>query len=187
MGWLGYNKINLPLKIKKGGNQMGKNTWIATVFCLSLFVLHACAPVLSEQSLNRVDRTVTPEALQKNPDRYAGKIVLIGGMILETTVKAKETWMEVLQQPLDGEYRPMGTDKSYGRFIIRFNGFMDPAIYATGRKITLVGEVAGKKTIPLDGMTYHYPVLIPKEYHLWKRDKLASPGFVFGAGAGIIH
>ena len=93
--------------------------------------------------------------------------------------------MEVLQQPLDRNQKPTDTDVSYGRFLVRFEGFLDPAIYAGGKNVTVLGEVAGKRVQPLKEMEYTYPVLIPREHHLWKpEDPYSGPSFHIGIGIG---
>jgi outer membrane lipoprotein len=108
----------------------------------------------------------------------------LGGDIVTTTVKEGETWVEVLQKPLDSGQKPEDTDVSYGRFLVHFRDFRDPAIYAGGRKITVLGQVQGKKVMPLKEMDYTYPVLIPRESHLWKPETKSGPLFHFGIGVG---
>jgi starvation-inducible outer membrane lipoprotein len=65
----------------------------------------------------------------------------------------------VLQKPWTEQ--PKDTDESFGRFLIRFESFEAPAIYTPERKITVSGEVLGKKVQPLKDMDYAYPVLTP--------------------------
>jgi len=149
-----------------------------------LFLVTGCASVISKQVLDSVDRSVTFQDLKANPDRFIGKIVLTGGQIVATTVKKDETWIEVVQKPLDRNNRPENTDLSYGRFLVLFPGFMDPAIYAAGREITVAGEVKGKRTLPLDTIEYTYPVLTPKEHYVWKPEEL-SRGLPIGISIGV--
>ena len=147
--------------------------------------LTACAPAISKESLRRVDQEVTFQALLKDPERYQGKVVLVGGRIMTTSVREGESWVEVLQHPLDSQQKPQDTDVSYGRFLVRFEGFLDPAIYSGGKKITVVGEVQGKKVLPLNQMEYSYPVLLPREHHLWKPENpYERPTFHIGIGIG---
>ncbi len=147
-------------------------------------LLSACASVISPQGLREADPGVTFQVLLQDPDRQKGKVVLLGGEILTTTVKEGETWVEVLQKPLGSDQRPKDTDVSYGRFLIYFRDFRDPAIYAGERKITVLGQVQGKKVMSLKEMNYTYPVLIPREFHLWKPEVKSGPLFHFGIGVG---
>jgi len=150
--------------------------------------LAACTQAIPKESLNKVDPNLSFQMLIKDPESYQGKNILVGGQILEVNVREGESWVEVLQKPLDWQHRPKDTDESAGRLLVRFQGFLDPAIYTAGKKITVVGEVQGKKVQPLKEMDYAYPVLIPREHHLWKPEDSSSPRFHFGIGVGVgIH
>jgi outer membrane lipoprotein len=133
-----------------------------------------------------VDRSITLQDIQANPDRFVGKMVLLGGQIIATSVKKEETWVEVIEKPLDRKDKPKDTSVSHGRFLILFKGFMDPAIYSPGRKITVAGEVHGRKVLPIKEVAYSYPVIVPKEHHIWKYEEPDhGPWFSFGVGVGI--
>jgi outer membrane lipoprotein len=136
--------------------------------------------------MSTVDKGISFPALQQNPDSYKGKVVVLGGQIITTTVKADETWIEVLEKPLDYQQRPSDTDKSSGRFLVRFQGFLDPAIYASGRKLTVAGQVDGKVVRPLKEINYTYPLLTAREHYLWKPAYVySSPRFGIGIGGGV--
>jgi outer membrane lipoprotein len=153
-----------------------------------LSALAACTQAIPQESLKTADPNLTFQNLIKEPEQYRGKIILTGGQILGTTAREGETWVEVLQKPLDWEHKPKDTDESLGRFLVRFESFADPAIYTAGKKITVLGEVMGKKVQPLREMDYAYPVLIPREHYLWKPEDTTSPRFHFGIGVGVgIH
>lgn len=157
---------------------------IVFIACL-LVLISACGPVISQKTMSAVDKSISFEALRENPDIFKGKIAVLGGQIIATTVKADETWVEVLQRPLDYRQKPQDTDQSSGRFLVRFQGFLDPAIYAGGRKLTVAGKVEGKVVRPLKELNYTYPVLIAEEYYLWKPDDIYStPRFGVGIGVG---
>ncbi len=155
-------------------------------FCLFCFLLiEGCASVISPAIMDRVDRNITFRELQGHPERFAGKVVLLGGEIVTTTVKKEESWVEVVQKPLDWNKRPEDTDLSHGRFLIRFQGFLNPAIYARGRKITVAGEVQRGKVLPLGEIGYGYPVILPQEHHIWAPDDIyTGPRFGIGIGVG---
>jgi len=150
----------------------------------TVVLLSACASVISKQGLREADPKITFQVLLQDPDRQKGKVVLLGGEIVTATVKEGETWIEVLQKPLNPDQKPEDTDVSHGRFTVHFMDFRDPAIYAAGRKITVLGQVQGKKVMPLKEMDYTYPVLIPRESHLWKPETKSGPLFHFGIGVG---
>jgi outer membrane lipoprotein len=156
------------------------------VFVVSfLMLLAACAPVISQTTMSTVDKSISFTALQQNPDAFRGRVVLLGGQIIATTVKANETWIEVLEKPLDYQQKPSDTDQSSGRFLVRLQGFLDPAIYASGRQLTVAGQVEGKAVRPIKETQYTYPVLYAQEHYLWRpEDIYGAPRFGIGIGVG---
>jgi outer membrane lipoprotein len=90
------------------------------------------------------------------------------------------TLIEILQKPLDREGKPLRTDRTEGRFIAAADRFLDSAVYHAGRDITIVGEVAGQKTMRLGEVDYTYPLVHVKDLHLW--EPYAGPRFFFSIG-----
>ena len=106
--------------------------------------------------------------LSAHPEAYKGRTVLLGGTIVETTNQPKTTEIEILQKPLSGyDDRPQDTDQSSGRFLARCEGFLDSAVYAKGREVTVAGEVQGREVRQIDQVQYPYPVVSCKKIHLW--------------------
>jgi len=139
-----------------------------------------CSPPFPKELLEKVENNVPFTALQKDPDKYAGKLLMIGGIIVDTNNLKEETRIEVLQMTLDGEGRPEQTDDTGGRFLIMTQQFLDGAVYHRGRLITAVGEVAAPQVLPLGEIEYHYPVITAKALHLWS--PYVGPSFSFGIG-----
>jgi outer membrane lipoprotein len=119
--------------------------------------------------MSRVDEGVTLAMVRENPDQYKGKTVLFGGVIVETEVRPQETKILILDTALDRSKRPDNVDVSDGRFIALHRGYLDPAIYAAGREITVVGEVSGKEERPLGAISYRYPVVTIDRLMLWEK------------------
>jgi outer membrane lipoprotein len=130
--------------------------------------LFACAP-FSKSVMDRVDPETSFNEVQRDPEGFRGRVVLWGGVIVETLNRANETLIKVRQTELDLEQRPKYPDRSQGRFIIQYNGFLDPAIYREGREITVAGEITGKEVLPLGNINYTYPVIKAQEIYLWER------------------
>ena len=95
--------------------------------------------------------------LQRSPQSYRGKQIILGGVIVKTTNKAEGTLIEIYQTRLDSSNRPVDVDVSQGRFLALYDGFLDSKIYRPGRKITVIGLVQGEKILQLDEIPYHYP------------------------------
>lgn len=138
------------------------------IIVLSLFMA-GCAHVMSEQSLRLVDRQITFEELRRAPESYVGKFVLLGGTIAGVRNSKGGGELEVLQAPLDSSGMPEEQQYSGGRFIVSTERFLDPLVYTTGRRVSLVGEVKGKKTRTIDEVEYAYPVVAEVEMRLWER------------------
>jgi len=149
-----------------------------------VWALSACAPPFSRSTLDKVDPQVSFQVLARDPESYIGKNVLLGGNIIEVYMESDQTWIEILQKPLDSQQKPQYTDVSSGRFFIHFSDFRDPAIYVPGREITIVGEVEGVRIQKIKEMDYAYPVIVPKESQLWEPQSMTSPIFNIGIGVG---
>ena len=156
---------------------------------ISAFLVAGCAAVISKETLEKTDKTLTFEKLLENPETHKGKTVLLGGTIIETQNFSDRSGIVVLQRPLDFQKKPLAEDISKGRFIVYILGFVDPAIYRNGRKITVVGIVTGSEVRPIDNIGYSYPVIEKKELHLWPSEETSprGPRIHFGMGIGIWH
>jgi outer membrane lipoprotein len=150
----------------------------ATLVAVPLLV--GCSPPFPKELLEKVEN-VPFTALQKDPDKYAGKLLMIGGMIVDTTNLKEETRIEVLQKSLDHEGRPELTDETGGRFLIMTKQFLDGAVYHRGRLITVIGDVAGLQVLPIGETEYRYPVITATALHLW----LPYSGPYFSVGVGV--
>jgi len=152
---------------------------------LTIISLFGCAHVISKEMRDKAYGEPPASALFKDPDEFKGRIVILGGTIVSSTNTDKGTYIEVLQKPLDYHGRPEDTDTSYGRFIIFHDGYLDAAVYAQGRDVTVAGEVMGKELHPLGEIQYPYPLIKSKELHLFEA-RYNMPVH-FGIGIGIWH
>jgi len=91
---------------------LSRPIFIAMVLFALVFLLNACAPVISTQLMEQVDRNLDYSALANRPDESKGKIVLLGGTIVQTVPKPKETEIEVVQKQISSSGEPYLTDKS---------------------------------------------------------------------------
>jgi len=149
-------------------DKVPRYTFMVLILCVPWLLLNACTPVISPQLMDQVDRNLTYSLLASRPDECKGKMVLLGGTIVQTVPKPKETEIEVVQKQLSSSGEPFLTDKSEGRFLIVVDRFLDPAIYRSGRDITVAGELQGSVLRRLGEIYYRYPVIDASELHLWK-------------------
>jgi outer membrane lipoprotein len=152
-------------------------------FWLALLFFAGCGPVLSQAVIDESDRNVLLGELQRNPDRYIGKSVLFGGTIVRVGNDASGSWAEILQRPLGYRLEPELNDQTSGRLLIKSNEIWDDQIFSKGRKITLVGKVEGTEPRTVDEISYDYPILRVREYHLWPKGKYRTgPDVQFSFG-----
>ena len=132
-------------------------------------LLAGCAASVLPASLQlQVDRTLTFAQLRDSPDSYRGRLVIVGGEVLSAKRLKEGTRIEVLQIPLEDSQAP-GKDRtaSEGRFLAMQKEFLDPATLPPGTRVTIVGEVTGATTLPLDETDYIYPTLEIKHLKVW--------------------
>jgi len=134
-------------------------------------LLQGCTYAISPEMSARVDKTISFEMIQADPDTFKGKVVLLGGTIAQTVNSRQGTVIEVVQKPLDYWGKPKRTDRTGGRFLLLSPGYLDVMIFAPGREITVAAEVAGTRSKALDEMEYSYPVVIARELKLWERER----------------
>lgn len=151
---------------------------------LLLTTFAACAPSISKQIRQQADQSLSFPVLAADPDAYKGKIVILGGVIAQTTPKPGQTELEIVQKPLDYFNEPETTDRSEGRFLVIADRFLDPLIYKKDRKITVAGEVAGSEVRKLDELDYLYPVIKSQELKLWPQPTPTSWGIGGSIGWG---
>lgn len=148
-------------------------------------LMTGCSHVISRESLDLVDRTISFRQVKENPAGLAGKYILLGGIIAGVENSPAGGELEIVQVGLDWLGRPADGAPSEGRFIARSERFLDPVLFAKGMAVSLVGRVEGKKVRPLGGMEYTYPVVAIREIRILQPDQQSSnPSFHFGIGIG---
>jgi outer membrane lipoprotein len=113
------------------------------------------------------------EALAQ-PARFQGERVRWGGVIVAVENQADATLVEVVARELDERGKPASGEASAGRFIARIKGFLDPEVYARGRRFTVSGTLDEPVTRTIGSYPYRYPVVNVDRHHLWERETVAS-------------
>lgn len=135
-----------------------------------LLLLTGCATsqLVPSELEGRLSRDVSFQALLNDPETFRGRWVVLGGKVLSAKRLKDETELEILELPLDYADRPVPRlSRSRGRFLAVQRDFLDPATVPPGTLVSLIGEVIGAKTRPLDEMSYTYPVLQIKTLKPW--------------------
>lgn len=133
-----------------------------------------------------VDRSLTPRSVVAEPEISRAKTVLWGGTILNTSNLENMTQIEVLAYPLDSSQRPLLEDKPLGRFMVEHEGYLEPATFAQGRLITVLGNIGETQSGKVGKSPYTYPVVIARQLHLWSlRNPRSRTSFHFGIGVRL--
>jgi outer membrane lipoprotein len=124
--------------------------------------------VIPKDMQSQVDYTVNFTELHNAPHEYRGRTVVFGGEVLSAKRLKDGTRIEVLQLPLDRYQAPTydRTD-SEGRFLAFEKEFLDPAKLPSGTRVTIVGDITGAMTQPLDETEYSFPTLDVKRLTVW--------------------
>jgi len=157
----------MNIMLRTGWVALSRSIFIPAMTLALALLANACAPVISPQLMEQVDRSLTYGSLASRPDESIGKIVLLGGTIVQTLPKPKETEIEVVQKQVSSSGEPYLTDQSEGRYLVVVDRFLDPAIFRPGRDITVAGKVRGSALRRLGEIDYRYPLITAVELHLW--------------------
>lgn len=133
---------------------------------LLLMLLQGCSSV--PEKIRTAPAGAPPlTQVRQAPQAHIGERVRWGGTIARVENRQAETLLEVVARPLHGDGEPKQLDSSEGRFIARVDSFLDPAIYAVGRNLTVVGTIVESVERKLGEMRYTYPLIQSESHYLW--------------------
>jgi outer membrane lipoprotein len=132
--------------------------------------LSACS-VMSSNMREQVATSQSYQDLIQNPDASVGLNVILGGYVLKVTNQPRKTTLMLLQAPLGFQDQPGQRDKSEGRLIVEYPGFLDPEVYTEDRKVTVGGRILESASRSSDGTRYPYLRIAAAEVHLWPQPK----------------
>jgi outer membrane lipoprotein len=130
------------------------------MFPLFLLLLSACATV--PEPLSGEFPASMPESGVATSTR-----VRWGGNVIAVEPKATETCFQVLARELSERARPRLSDASGGRFVACRGGFYDPAVFAQGREVTVVGSVTGTTVLRIGEHELSVPRVAADVVYLW--------------------
>ena len=138
-------------------------------------LVSGCAGVISQGVRQQVNDEVSLKSVRETPKGFNDEMVLWSGEIIGAKNEREGTLLEILQKPADFETRPVQGDKSEGRFLAIYKGYLDVAIYKEGREVTVAGRVKDSKVMPLGEIEYTYPLIEIEEIYLWPERKREYP------------
>jgi len=132
-----------------------------------LLALSACTTI--PEQIQGTFQDISPARV--DPSVF-GSNVRWGGVIVGSSAKAGESCLEILSHDLDKYLRPKLEDSTAGRFIACKPGFLDPMVFASGREITVTGQIEKIETGKVEDFDYRYPVVQVDDLVLWQKRKV---------------
>jgi starvation-inducible outer membrane lipoprotein len=136
---------------------MQLRTWLVLTFATFL----GCGPAISTslQQQQGAAPKVSFQELAANPDKYQGRVVILGGRVMRVRLQNNKSFMEVDQRSLDDKLYPAGK-VSGGTFWVESDEWLSPSKYQPQSTVTVAGVVAGRRD--------SFPFLKAKEVHFWE-------------------
>ncbi len=150
-----------------------------------LLVVAGCAGKPAFET-SRVASDVSPARVIAQPVPHLDKIVLWGGLILNTHNREASTQIEILAYPLNSSQRPSLDQAPQGRFIVEHQGYLEPVTYAQGRQLSVLGKVSTTRPGKVGDSDYLYPVIDAEQLKLWPESSYGGkPRTTFHLGIGV--
>jgi starvation-inducible outer membrane lipoprotein len=109
-----------------------------------LVVLAGCGPAISTSLQQEAGPQPGFAELAAHSEQYQGRVVVLGGHVVSDQLLGQKSLLNVDQRRLDRQLFPSGA-ASGGTFLVESAGFLSPATYQPGSKVTVAGLVAGRK------------------------------------------
>lgn len=140
-------------------------------------LLAGCATVVPPAIREPIAGAPSVSAVRGDSRAYGGRRVRWGGTIAALENRKNATWIEVVSRPLRKDGRPEDTDVTQGRFIAQIQGFLDPAVYAVGRDLTVTGTLSGTVRKNIGQYPYLFPAVTVSHYLLWEPLPAHQPSY----------
>lgn len=156
-------------------------TWgmktLATLLLLAAALLSGCATRAPDVIRHAPVKEISVQQARSEPQRHLGQPVRWGGSIMGVENRRDASWVEVLTRPLDSGGYPDREAAAGERFLVRIDGFVDPAEYAAERLFTVVGQLAENRVQLIGEFPYQYAVVHAQAHHLWPvpQDPVQAP------------
>jgi len=116
--------------------------------CL-LWATIGCSRALPTKYVHQAEPGVTLTALVTHPEMYQGKVVILGGVIVEEKQDGGRIWLRMKNRPLDEDYhphRPIVLDgPEAGHYWVVVAQDKIPKNYRAWSRVTVIGQLSGAK------------------------------------------
>ncbi len=131
----------------QGFSEGGQPWYGLTILLLASSIAVGCGPVPNKY-LREADPNVKLTTLMDAPDLYQGRLVILGGVILEEEMREGRLWLHARNRPLDQDYRPQlppsaDHPEAGWYWVIVGNHQSFPSSHQQWADMTVVGRLAG--------------------------------------------
>lgn len=116
---------------------------------ISVMVMHFGCSTVPREYVRMAEPGMTLTTLAAHPEVYRGKVVILGGVIIEEEESEQYLWLRLKNRPLDVDYQPHrpsdpdGPDA--GDYWVMVGKHQIPQHYRQWARMTVVGQVTGTK------------------------------------------
>lgn len=130
-----------------------------------------CSSALPSKYLRQAEPGVTLTTLMADPEKYRGKVIVLGGVIVDAQQNGDELWLYMRNRPLDKDYRPHRPSELTGAEAGHYWVVIDPRKispkYREWARATVVGQVTGMKATAAPNEPTDEPVLTAMYVRGW--------------------
>jgi len=124
----------------------GARFLIGVVFaCSGLLAQVACSSTIPSKYVKQAEPGITLTTLVNQPEAYKGKVIILGGVVVEERRVDGQVWLHVRNRPLDIDYQPhrdaSGVETESGHYWVVLSRDRLPPSYKDWARLTVVGRV----------------------------------------------
>jgi outer membrane lipoprotein len=124
-------------------------------------------------------------AVLAQPNNYDGDQVRWGGTITAVEHRGDDTVLVIANSALDSQGKPLADAGSQGQFMAKVNHYLNPAVYAKGRTVTVAGTIVGSESRAIGSDPDTYPFVAVKDYHLGPGAQQAAANYRYSCHSDI--
>ncbi len=137
-------------------------------FLFPLLLLSACAG-LPPSIANAPATEVSYQQVSLDANSFKDVPVRWGGVIIDVDNEEHDSMLQIVSYPLDYTGRPQVNRTGEGRFVVKSSEFLDPAVYAKDKEITIAGVITGDTELTVGKRIIRVPLLNATAIYLWPK------------------
>lgn len=136
------------------------------VFITIAILLSGCSHI-PETIRHAPSHDIHLQDTKNNFSKHQNQMVRWGGTLIDVVNKENETTLQILAFPLNYKGRPDLSAAAQGRFLVKTNEFLDPAVYTTGSELTVTGRLVDENNRKVGQKVLQLPVIELQQIYLW--------------------